>query len=264
MSLSNKTRLFLILFLLGMAGVLSFLLVDLSALVALVPVPAGSEIPKITWTLKLLSLVQPTVILVVAVLVGVTLAPKVRLSAPLAEALAKGSDPARTLKPQIVPGIVGGVLGGVFIALTSLLFKPLLPPDTIVRLGKFGKLLPLPTRLLYGGITEELLLRWGLLTLLVWLIWRFLQKGRAIPTPACFVSANLLSALVFGLGHLPVAFLLLPEARLAVVLFVIIANLTFGVIAGHLFCKKGLESAMIAHMCCHVVLVVASSVGAYF
>jgi len=259
-----KTRLFLILFFAGVVGVFSILLVDLTALVALVPVPAGTEIPSITWSLKLLAVIQPTVILAVAVFIGITLAPKVGLRAPTAEALAAGSAVASALKPQIVPGLIGGALGGFFIILSSLLFKPLLSAETINRVGQFGKLLPLPTRLLYGGITEELLLRWGVMTLLVWLMWRLLQKRQAAPTQATFVTANVISALVFGVGHLPIAFMLLPNASLALVLFVIIANSTFGIIAGYLFWKKGLESSMIAHMVGHVVLLAASQVGAYF
>ncbi|HEV8369213.1 MAG TPA: hypothetical protein VGQ39_14765 [Pyrinomonadaceae bacterium] len=79
--MNPKTRLFLIL-LAGMAGVLSFLLVDLKALLALFPVPAGTEIPQVTPALKLLSLIQPTILLSVAVLIGVKLASKVGLSSP--------------------------------------------------------------------------------------------------------------------------------------------------------------------------------------
>ena len=44
----SKTRLFVILLSAGRAGVLSVLLVDLPALVALLPVPARTEIPPIT------------------------------------------------------------------------------------------------------------------------------------------------------------------------------------------------------------------------
>jgi hypothetical protein len=65
-----KLRLFLILLSAGVAGVLSFLLVDLSALMALLPIPAGAEIPRITPAIKLLSLIQPSILLALAVLAG--------------------------------------------------------------------------------------------------------------------------------------------------------------------------------------------------
>lgn len=259
-----KTRLFMILWLAGFAGVLSLLWVDLNALIAILPFPVGTEVPAITPALKFLSLVQPAIILSVAVLIGVSLASRVGLSAPVAEAAAGGGDLVSAFKPQIVPGIVGGSIGGVAIILTALLWRPLLPPEVVTRIAQLGNLLPLPTRLLYGGITEELLLRWGLMTLLVWATWRLFQKGQKIPKSVHFVAAIFVSSVIFGIGHLPIAYMLLPEATLTLTLFVIVGNSMFGLIAGYLYWKKGLESAVVAHMLAHVVLLTASYFGAYF
>jgi Type II CAAX prenyl endopeptidase Rce1-like len=253
-----KTRLFIILWSAGVAGVLSFLLVDLSALLRQLPVPAGMEVPQITPALKLLSLIQPMVLLSIAVLIGIVLAPKVGLSAPVAEATAgNGQRPVSVLKPQIIAGLIGGLVGGVGIILTWFLLKPLLPPEFVARSPELNRLLPLPTRLLYGGITEELLLRWGLMTLLVWAAWRLFQRGRGKPQAVYFIAAIVISAIIFGLGHLPFAFALVPDANVWLILYVIGSNFIFGAIAGHLYWKKGLESAMIAHMTAHVVMLTA-------
>ena len=258
-----KTRLFLILFLLGLSGVVTILLIDLPALVALMP--RTIDIPAITPALKLLSLVQPALLLAVAVLVGVALAPRVGLSAPAAEALAAGGNVFASLRSQLLPGVVGGIIGGLSIVLVSVLTRPYLSADAIDRIGRFSKVMPLPTRILYGGLTEEVLLRWGFMTLVVWAAWRVLQKGRNAPTSAYFVGAILLSSLVFGAGHLPLAYILLPDSfGPALVLFVIFANSAFGVFAGFLYWIRGLESAMIAHIVCHLVMAFASSAGAYF
>ena len=259
-----KTRLFVILWLAGLAGVLSLLLVDLDALIAILPVPAGTQMPTITPAFKLLSLIQPAVILSVAVLVGVVLASKVGLSSPVAEAAASGGDAVSAFKPQIIPGLIGGLAGGVALVLIAAVSKPFLSPEMLARLGEFGKVLPLPTRLLYGGIIEELLLRWGFMTLLVWMAWRLFQKGQDRPKPIYFVGAILVSSVVFASGHLPVAFMLFRELTLALTLFVIVGNSAFGLIAGYLYWKKGLESAMIAHALTHVVMFTASYFGAYF
>jgi hypothetical protein len=264
MSLSTKKRLFLILFFLGFTGIVSILLLDLSALVALIP-ETTREIPTITPALKLLSLVQPSLLLAAAVVIGIALAPRVGLSAPAAEALAANGDVFKALRPQLAPGVVGGIVGGLCVVLVSVLSRPFLLPATIDRVSRFTKLVPLPTRILSGGITEELLLRWGLMTLIVWAAWRLLQKGKGVPTKAYFVGGILLSSLLFGVGHLPVAFMLLPDAfSLALVLFVVLANSAFGVIAGYLYWRPGLESSMIAHIVCHLVLALASAAGAYF
>ncbi len=263
MSHSTKQRLFLILFFLGFAGIASFLLIDLSALVALIP--NTTDIPTMTPALKLLSLVQPTLILTVAVVIGVALTPGVGLSAPVAEALAAGGNMFRSLRPQLAPGVIGGLVGGICIVLISLLSKPFLSVSAVDRIAKFSKLLPLPARILYGGLTEELLLRWGFMTLIVWAAWRVFKKGQSAPTKAYFVGGILMSSLLFGAGHLPVGYMLLPDSfGLALVLFIILANSAFGLIAGYLFWKRGLESAMIAHILCHLVLAFASWAGAYF
>ena len=263
MSQRTKTRLFLILFMLGFLGVASLLLIDFSAIAALFPGTSG--VTTITPALKLLSLVQPSLLLAVAVVVGVALAPRVGLSAPAAEALAAGGNIFTALRSQLAPGVLGGLAGGICIVLISLLTRPFLSASVVDRISKFSGILPLPTRILYGGITEELLLRWGFMTLIVWAVWRVLQKGQKHPTSAYFVGAILLSSLVFGAGHLPVAYMLLSDFfGGALVLYVLLANSVFGVVAGYLYWQRGLESAMIAHIFFHVVLALASWAGAYF
>jgi membrane protease YdiL (CAAX protease family) len=124
--------------------------------------------------------------------------------------------------------------------------------------------MPLATRLLYGGVTEEVLLRWGLMSLLAWACWRaFLPRPGRAPA-ACYHAAIILSALIFGAGHLPVAFLIVPQPNVALVAFVILANGVFGLVAGYLYWWRGLESSVIAHLTAHVVLYSASRLGAYF
>jgi hypothetical protein len=208
-----KTRLFVILWLAGLAGVISFLLIDLNALIAILPIPPGTEMPLSIPALKLLTVIQQAIILAVAVLVGVVLASKVGLSSPVAESAASGGNSISAFKPQIIPGIVGGLTGGVSLVLIAAALKPFLSPEVLARLGEYGKILPLPVRLLYGGIIEELLLRWGLMTLLVWAAWRLFQKGQGRPKPAFFVGAILISSLLFAIGHLPVAFMLFRYRR---------------------------------------------------
>ena len=141
MNRRTKNRVFLILFLLRFMGVASLLLIDVSAIVALLP-GTIRDIPTITPALKLLSLVQPTLILVVAVLIGVALAPRVGLSAPAAEALAAGSNIFTSLRSQLAPGVLGGLAGGIYIVLISLLTKPFLSAVVVDRIGKFSRVLP--------------------------------------------------------------------------------------------------------------------------
>jgi membrane protease YdiL (CAAX protease family) len=256
-----KTRVFAILWIAGTVGVLSFLLVDLSALLANLPGAAGAGLPFPPFVLKLLSTIQTTVILSIAVLLGVALAHRVGLSSPAAEALAGGGNLVAALKAQIVPGLIGGLAGGIAIPLAWLLWKPFLPPAFVMRAVQLNRALPFPTRVLYGGITEELLFRWGMLSLLVWLAWRLLQKRKGKPRAFWFVSAIIISSVVFGLGHLPLVRALGVNFTVAIIGYIVVANSLFGFIAGYLYWKRGLEAAIIAHMLAHVVIITAMYLG---
>lgn len=257
--MSYRSRLFIILWIAGIAGVVSLLLVDLSALIAMIPVDPGqspAELPSPT-VLKIVSLIQPAILVSLAVLIGVLLANRVGLHSPAAEAAAAGDGVVSKLRPQLMPAIIAGTAGGIAIVLIWIIAKPYLPADFIMRAEGFNSLLPAPVRFLYGGLTEEILLRWGLMTILVWIPWRLIQKGEGSPKHLFIVAAILISALLFGAGHLPVASMLAGQLTLPLVAYVIAANSIFGIAAGFLYWKRGLESAMIAHMVAHIVLIVA-------
>ena len=260
-----RRKLALTLWLGGSAGVLSSLLIDLNSLIALLPPDKIGGDLVITPAIRLLSLLQPTLFVTIAVAVGIFLAPRVGLSAPLLEAWTNGTrSPLPATRHSFLPGLLGGALGTALILVTSELCAPHLPPAAAPRIAEFLALVPPLTRLLYGGITEEILLRWGLMTFLVWSSWRLFQKHRPQPTTGNFVAAILVSSLIFAAGHLPVALLVVPDPTPGLIAFVLIANACFGLVAGHLYWKRGLESAIIAHVTTHVLLMTASRVGLYF
>jgi hypothetical protein len=255
--ITTRTKLFAILWLAGMAGVLSVLLIDLSAVLANLPATAGSQMPFHPLLIKLLSVVQTAILLSIAIFIGIQLARHVGLSAPAAEALARGNSFVSALKPQVLPGVIAGFIAGVAILSTWVLFRPILPTMFVTRAERLNSSMPLLTRLLSGGITEELLLRWGLMTLLVWAAWRIFQRGRGTPRAIFFVSAIVISSVVFGIGHLPLVKALEVDFTLPIVAFIVLANSLFGLIAGYLYWQKGLEAAIIAHMSTHIVIITA-------
>jgi len=255
-----KLKLFVILWLAGLAGVLSFLAVDLSQLLANIPVAAGTAPLPSPVMLKLVSVIQPAVLVSLAVWVGVALASRVGLTAPVAEAIAANRSVWVAFKPQIVPGLIGCLIGSGLLFLIWMVWKPLLPPEFVTRGLALNALTPLVTRLLYGGFTEELLLRWGVMTLLVWAPWRLFQRGQGEPHAIYMTSAIVISSVVFGVGHLPIAIMLSPVVTVALVSYIVMGNTVFGLIAGYLYWKKGLEAAMLAHMLIHVILVIVGPV----
>lgn len=241
-----RLRLGLLLWLAGMLGVVVITVTALPQLLGEVTLPAP------LWVISLASLVQSGLLVALSVWSGVALAPKVGLRAPAFEAAATARSIASALRPQFLPGLVAGALGGAGLFAVGGYASPAAIAEVQQRFA-----LPILARVLYGGVTEEVLLRWGLMTALVWLAWRLLQRQRGTPRAGYIWLAIVVSALLFGVGHLPAAAMLVGGLTGKVVLFVVGVNTAFGVLFGYLFWRYGLEAAMIAHGTAHVVSYVA-------
>lgn len=245
-----RLRLGLLLWLAGMLGVFVVTFAVLPQLLGEVTL----ALPAPLWVLLLASLAQSAILLALAVWSGVALAPKVGFRAPAFEAAVSARAIASALRPQFVPGLIAGALGGIALFAVGGYASPAALAAVQQRFT-----LPILARVFYGGLTEELLLRWGLMTALVWLAWRLLQRRRSTPREVYIWFAIAVSALLFGAGHLPAAAMLVGELTGGVVLFVVGVNAAFGVLFGYLFWRYGLEAAMIAHITTHVVSYLAGA-----
>lgn len=217
---------------------------------------AGASLPLPMPALVAVSALQSAALLALAVWAGVALAPRVGLHAPVAEAVAGRRPVTPAVRALLVPGLVLGVVAGAGLAALGAV-----APAALVEAGE--RFAPsMAVRLLYGGVTEELLLRWGLLTALLALLTRVLDGGAPAPGRAAVVMAVLGSALLFGLGHLPAARALTGALTPDVVLYVVAGNAALGALFGVAFVRWGLEAAVLAHAVAHVVgALVGSAVG---
>lgn len=116
---------------------------------------------------------------------------------------------------------------------------------------------------LYGGITEEILSRLFVMTLVAWAIGRL--SGRSARSAPVAVTAIVVSAVLFGVGHLPA---LAQSGALTTIVVVrtIALNAMGGVVFGWLYWRhwrRGLTAAMLAHLTADLVLhvVVPTVVG---
>lgn len=243
-----RLRLGLLLWVAGMLGVVVVTVTVLPQLLGRLTL----TLPAPLWVISLASLAQSAFLIALAVWSGVALAPKVGFRAPVFEAAVTGRSIASALRPQVRPGLIAGVLGGAALFAIGGYASPAALAAVQQRFA-----LPILARLLYGGITEELLLRWGLMTALVWLAWRVLQRRSGTPRAVYVWLAIIVSALLFGAGHLPAAFMLIGKLTPDIVLFVVGVNAAFGMLFGCLFWRYGLEAAMIAHAAAHLVAYVA-------
>jgi membrane protease YdiL (CAAX protease family) len=242
----SRARLGVALWLAGMLGLAAFAMLPLPESVA----TEALRVPL--WVVQVIGLVQSGLLLALAVALGTRLAPAVKLVAPVFEALVARTGVWRALRPQLAPGLIGALAGGIVL----LLFRQR-APSAVTSAVANGFDPSLLVRVLYGGITEELLLRWGVMTLLLWIVAPGARRRGARPGRIAAAVAILGSALLFGLGHLPtiVAYggTLTPE----VVLWTLTGNALFGIVVGVLFRRHGLEAAMLAHGFAHVVAFIA-------
>lgn len=235
-----RLRLGLLLWVAGMFGVGAMLADALPAQLKQLALP----IPL--WLAVLASVVQNALIVALAVWAGVALGPKLGLHAPVFAALVSARPIAAALRPQLLPAVIAGVLSGVALYGTG----AYAPEALAAAEGGFG--ISLLARVLYGGLTEELLARWGMMSVLLWLAWRLLQRRRGSPRAVSAWFAIAASAVVFAVGHLPATLAIAGALTANVVAFVLGANTAFGILFGYLFWRRGLECAMLAHALAHV------------
>lgn len=223
------------------------------------PVIAAAPAPSIPLPLLILiGVVQNLCMLALMVFVGLKLGQKIGLGAPLLEGWLAGTSVTNqwreSFRASLREGLIAGIAIGVILLIVLLALVPLLPNLPFVTAAK----LAVWKRFLacfYGGLTEEILSRLFLLTLIAWLVNKALRKTNERLSSAAFWISNFAVAILFGLGHLPSASLVMPITPLVVTVALIlngIAAVGFGV----LYKKRGLEAAMIAHFTADFVIYV--------
>lgn len=207
-----------------------------------------------------LQILQNAILFAIAIFGGLFFAGRVGLGTPILDSLTRGESVRDRLRALLPLSIILGVLSTlVVLGLEIFYFQPAM----LKELGETATALNLQTSQpaawkgflasFYGGIAEEIQLRLFVMSLLAWL-GRFLSKtSDGKPTDVIFWIANILAAVLFGLGHLPTMALLVPLTSL-VVTRTILLNGLIGVVCGWLYWKRGLESAMISHFSADLVL----------
>jgi len=211
--------------------------------------PDATEMPE-PLIVAVASVVQSSLLIAAAAAIGTFAAPRAGLHAPFFEALAGGAPLWPAIRPQLLPALILGSGGAlIFVAAYYRLFRPRLDAETARCMDGLRNSLSIGGRVLYGGIVEEVLTRWGLMGLLVWLGSQL--AGGA--TPYVVWGSILISGVLFGLGHAPGY--LAAGCRPAPILFatMIALNLWASILFGWLFWQYGLLAAMAAHALFHLV-----------
>ena len=199
-----------------------------------------------------LGVAQNLALLSLAIGVGLLLARKLGLGAPLLESLLYHRKRSATVRGSLMPGVLIGLAAGVIVLVPILIAAPYLPGLPFVSAARVAVWKRLLTGF-YGGIDEEVLSRLFLLSLIAWLGTKLFQKHKAGLSARIFWPANVIVAMLFGLGHLPSASLVMHITPTVVVLALFLNGLP-SICFGYLYWKRGLESAMMAHFSADFVL----------
>lgn len=249
--MNQKLRLGLSLFLLGLLGILTMLTL---------PIPLDS-LPKevlektTPQTLQYLALVNPTIFLLIAVVIGTLLHDRVGLSVPTISSLLKLENPKVRFTEQVYYGFLIGFLTGVLITLIKIIFQSSIPKE-FIDLGNKMKIETI-VRFGYGGLTEELLLRFGFMTLVVWAVFK-ITKSLGDPI---YWTGIILSSILFALGHFPVAFQAVQNPSILLLTYIFVGNSIGGVFFGWLYWRKGLEAAFLGHIFAHVAMIIGEQIS---
>jgi len=154
------------------------------------------------------------------------------------------SQNATHLAFYLLIGALVGSLLGVLDQATASVWRP--AGGELKTLLEASDLSGLTIGILYGGLAEEIILRWGLLSLIALGFSKFLNRRVAIQL------AIFLSAALFAAGHLPALFLVSPDPAGVVLVRTLAINLIAGIIFGYAYARTSLEAAFSAHMGFHI------------
>ena len=209
--------------------------------------------PELPMSLVLtLALLQNGILLAVTILIGMVLSERIGLRMPLIQAWTTGKQPSAA-RAFVLPALLAGAaVGTILVAIEVLVFLRHLPPamHQLFAIPLWKRLLG---SVLYGGITEELIMRLFLLSLVAWICGRWWKTPGGLPTSGAFWIAIVLVAILFGLGHLPATAAITPLTP-TLIFRALVLNGIAGIVFGYLYWRHGLEAAMIGHMSAHIVL----------
>lgn len=236
----------LLLWTIGIIGVLSLLMTPFP--ISIFPKEIQHKInPN---TIQYLMLINPLMLITIATIIGHFSARSVGLKTPILDTIfQKERLSSKILNDILKYAVAGGIISGITIVILSLLCSPLLPKELTDLEKQFQP--HFLTRFLYGGVTEEIIVRWGILSLII-LVLKSIFKNN---NPLFWWISILISSVLFGLGHLPITFMLVKNVTPFLIFFIVVSNSIFGIIAGWLFWKKGLEASIIAHIVAHCILI---------
>lgn len=205
-----------------------------------------------TETIKLrfkkLAIAQTLILILVLCVAGGILSRRTGLNAPVFEALLQGRLSFESFTAILLPALIGAIIAlGAFCLVYYGLMVRTLDAASLSALNKFRSCLGLSGCILYGGIVEEVIARWGLMNLTA-----FFMLMMVAPSDFIYWCAIFTSGLLFVVGQIPVYIAIGCTSSRRFYYTLVLASLCQSLVYGYLFWHYGLLCAMMAHMLFHL------------
>lgn len=142
------------------------------------------------------SLVQSAILLLIAVVVDAFLAPRLGLASHLVQL--NNDSFSKELPFALIAGLVTAGVAlileaffSVFVGVELEQLNQAVPRDMLTTLAG----------IFFGGFTEEILMRWGLLSFVAFVFWKLFNRNLAKPGVGVMWSSIILVAVIFGISH---------------------------------------------------------------
>ncbi|CEK11877.1 CPBP family glutamic-type intramembrane protease [Legionella hackeliae] len=180
---------------------------------------------------------------------GSVLSTKTGLNASLLDNLLQGKAVFTQIQDMLLPIFLttaGGLL--VFLVLYYGIAGSILDEKTFQTMRKVRVILGIDGCILYGGVVEEIIARWGLLNVLTFFAILFSRSQ----SPFVYWSAILLSGFVIALGQLPAYLAAGCQSSRRFIYSMVLLNIWQSILFGWLFWQFGLVAAITAHILFHI------------
>lgn len=195
------------------------------------------------------AILQTLFMVLVMSFAGSVLSLRTGLNAPVLEALLAGKDGLNAFLSILLPTFLYSLAGlVVFCLLYYGVVSAILDEKSFEVMRKLRAVLGIDGCVLYGGVVEEIIGRWGLMNVVAFFTLMFTRKM----STSVVISSIFLSGLMFAVGQIPAYLAAGCVSSRRFIYSIVSLSLWQSLLFGFLFWQYGLVSAMLGHMFFHL------------
>lgn len=199
--------------------------------------------------ISVFAVLQTLITILVLSFAGTVISRATGLHASILEALLQGKTDISALVPILLPAVFYSLFTLIiFCSLYYGLARRFVDEKSMQVMTQLRQTLGIDGCILYGGVVEEVIARWGLMNLAAFFALIFTKQ----PNNTVIWLSILISGLIFAVGQLPAYIAAGCTSSRRFIYSFILLSLCQSIIFGYLFWQYGLICAIFAHMLFHL------------